>query len=132
MAPHKNQWTALGVVAYEPVLKKINDDLVAAKTVIISENNGEKNQIPVVAYNKKAHVLCALAHKGSTIFAKGVFQTNMQLTSIQAKTLLTINFKIIDFEVMIREPVKISDVDYVDIAAKYDPEFFMEEEDNVE
>ena len=132
MAISSNQWTALGVVAYEPVLKKLSEDRVAARTVIISESSGEKTQIPVVAYNKKAHVLCALAHKGSTIFAKGVLCTNIELTSRQAKTLVMINFKITDFDVLIREPIKVDDIDYVDIAAKYDPEYFMEVEEDVE
>lgn len=128
MIPSKNQWTAYGVVAYEPKLMTLNKGVVAAKTVLITETAGVKVHLPVVAYNKKAHVLCAVAHKGSTIFAKGVFLSHTEVTSIQGKTLIGVDMKINEFEVMIREPVNVEDVDFVDIAAKYDPEFVIEEE----
>ena len=80
---NKIQWTAYGVVLYEPKIIRIseNDDVVA-RTVIVTESIGKKVYVPVSAYNKKARILAALAHKGSTIFAKGTFKTKTTVTSV--------------------------------------------------
>ena len=120
MAFNSNQWTAYGVVLYEPRLMKMSGDHVACRTVIATKSAKEKVYLPITAYNKKAHTLIALAHKGSTIFVKGSFRTKTTTTSIKAKELLHL------------ELVKIEDTDFADAVAVYDPETFMEVEEDVE
>ncbi len=132
MATNKNGWTAYGIVLYEPRLLKLSGGHVAARTVVATESAGEKVYLPITAYNKKAHTLVALAHKGSTVFLKGTFRTNTTTTSIKAKELLHLQLKVNEFEVLIREPVKIEDLDFADAVAVYDPDTFMEEEEDVE
>ena len=135
-----NEWHALGVVNDEPVLKKLDTKGgVMAKTVLViaPEMNGEEPvYLPIEAYNKKAHVLCALAHRGSTIFVKGKLKSNLRLTSQQGKTLVGISFKVNDFAVLIREPVKVTEMDFAQVVQLYEPEAFMatdeEEEENEE
>ena len=129
---NKNQWTALGVVAQEPILKKLSDKKVMAFTILITESAGANTYLPIYAFNKKAHVLTALAHKGSVIFVKGIFRTTVKTTSVQGKQLIAIFLKVNDFEVMIREPVKVQDIDFADTVALYDPDNFIEEEENSE
>lgn len=129
----KNNWTAVGVVTTEPVLQKYGDEVVVAKTILTIDpiNNGDKpTYLPVCAFNKKAHVLCAIAHKGSTIFAKGTINSSTSLTSIQGKTLVGVSFKITDFVVLKREPIKVDEQDFVEVVQLYDPEAFMEVEDD--
>lgn len=132
MAFNSNQWTAYGVVLYEPRLMKMSGDHVACRTVIATQSAKEKVYLPITAYNKKAHTLIALAHKGSTIFVKGSFRTKTTTTSIKAKELLHLELKVNEFEVLLREPVKIEETDFADAVAVYDPETFMEVEEDVE
>lgn len=128
---NKNQWTAYGVVAQEPRLKKLANEKVLAFTILITESAGEKVYIPIYAFNEKAHVLCALAHKGAIIFAKGIFRTKVRTTSVQAKNLIGLFMKVNEFEVLVREPVAVEDINFADTVALYDPDNFMEEEENV-
>lgn len=127
-----NNWTALGVVQREPKLVKIANGKVMARTVIICDSLEGKTYLPVVAFNKKAHVLAALAHRGSTIYASGSMFSKTQLTSKQGKTLVGLTFKITDFIVLVREPVETKDVDFADVVQMYDPDNFMEVEEDVE
>lgn len=129
--PNKNQWTAYGVVAIEPAIKKLGNGKTMATTVLISESAGEKVYLPLVAFNSKAHVMCTLAHKGSIVFVKGGFRTKTHTTSIRAKTLVQVFLKVNEFEVLVREPVEIDNIDFADTVALYDPDSFMEEEENV-
>ena len=128
----ENEWSALGIVAYEPIKKKIAQNTIVAKTVLLSNTKGEVQKIPICAFNEKAHTLCALAHKGSTIFAKGTIETSTKITSIQSKVLICLNLKVTEFEVLLREPVNIDNIDYADVVEMYDPESFidMEEKEN--
>lgn len=128
---NKNQWSIYGVVLFEPKIMKFSDNDIVARTVIMTESIGKKTYLPISAYNKKAHILAALAHKGSTIYAKGIFKTKTTTTSIQAKELIHIELKITDFDVIIREPIKIKDLDFADVVAAYDPDAFMEVEEDV-
>lgn len=123
-----NNWSVVGVVNAEPKLMKIKDNKVLAKTVLVirSTDSDEKTYLPVVAYNKKAHVLCSLAHRGSTIFAKGVIKSSINTTSKQGKTLVCISFKITDFSVLIREAVESGEDDFVETVQLYDPEAYMD------
>lgn len=125
---NKNQWTAYGVVALEPTLKKLSGGKVMATSILITQSANENVYIPICAFNDKAHVLCALAHKGSIIFAKGIFRSKLTTTSIQAKSLISISMKINEFEVLVREPIRVEDLDFADTVALYDPEAFMEVE----
>ena len=127
---NKNQWTALGVVAQEPHLKKLGDKKVFAFTVLITESAGENVYLPLYAFNKKAQVFAQLAHKGSVIFVKGIFRTAVKTTSVQGKQLIQVFLKVNDFEVMIREPVKVDEIDFADTVALYDPDNYMEEEED--
>ena len=129
-----NSWSVLGVVNEEPKLMKIKDNKVMARTVLVvrSEGTDEKTYLPVVAFNKKAHIFCSLAHRGSTIFAKGVIKSNVSITSKQGKSLIGISFKITDFSVLIREPIETGEGDFADIVQLYDPESFMDTGDEEE
>ena len=127
---NQNQWSAYGVVLQEPILKKLSEKRVMAFTIIMTYSAGDKTYLPIYAFNKKAHVLCALVHKGASIFAKGSFRTTTKTTSIQAKQLISMFLKVNDFEVLIKEPVKIDDIDFADTVALYDPDNYMEEEDS--
>ena len=129
---NKNQWTAYGAIAFEPKLKKLGDGKVMAFTVLITESAGENTYLPLYAFNKKAQVFCQLAHRGSMVFVKGIFRTTVKTTSIQGKQLIAVFLKVNDFEVLIREPVKIDDIDFADTVALYDPDNFMEEDENGE
>lgn len=125
-------WHAVGVVNVEPVLKKLSGGKVMARTILAIEPErvGEPMvYLPVHAFNKKAHVLCAQAHRGSTIYCKGTFRSNLQTTSQQGKTLIGILFKIIDFTILIKEPVAVEEKDFIETVRLYEPEAFMEEED---
>ena len=127
---NKNQWTTYGVVAIEPRLKKLGDKKVMAFTIIITESAGENTYLPIYAFNKKAQVLCQLAHRGSIVFVKGIFRTTVKTTSVQGKQLIAIFLKVNDFEVLIKEPIKVDDIDFADTVALYDPDNFMEEDEN--
>lgn len=126
-----SNWSALGVVVEEPKLMKLGEDKVMAKTILCvnAKESCDKNMyLPVVAFNKKAHVLCSLAHKGSYIFAKGTFLTNERITSKQGKTLIALNLKITDFEILVKKPLEINEIDFVQTVQLYDPEIILEEE----
>lgn len=127
---NKNQWTAFGVVAQEPRIKKISKDKVIAFTVLISESANEKVFLPICAFNNKAHVLCSLAHRGSQIFVKGTFRSKTKITSVKSKTLVCLFLKVSEFQVMVREPVKVEENDFADTVALYDPDIYMEEDEN--
>ena len=128
---NKNQWTAYGVVAQEPRLKKLSEKRILAFTILITESAGEKVYLPIYAFNDKAHVLNTLAHKGSMIFAKGTFRTNVRTTSIKSKQMIGLFLKISEFEVLVREPIDVKELDFADTVALYDPDNFMEEDENV-
>ena len=130
-AINQNGWTGYGVVAQEPVLKKLSDNKVMAFTVLISESAGQKTYLPVYAFNEKAHIMCSLAHKGSVIFAKGIFKTKVQTTRIQAKVLIGLFLKINEFEVLLKEPIRVDEIDFANTVALFDPDNFMEEEESV-
>ena len=130
-----NNWCVLGTVHSEPKLMKIKNG-VMAKTVIAIDpdiNGDERIYLPVVAFNKKAHTLCALAHRGSIIFVKGRFKSHLTITSNQGKTLVGLTFKVLDFEVLAREPIDVNEDDFVGVVQLYEPETFMEgDEEDVE
>ena len=132
VAINHNQWNAYGVVMQEPQLRKLGNKKVMAFTILMTESAGAKSYLPIYAFNTKAHVLCSLAHRGSMIFAKGTFKTAVKTTSIQGKQLISLFLKITDFEVLLREPIKVADIDFADTVALYDPDNYMEEEDNGE
>lgn len=129
---NKNQWTAYGVVAVEPRLKKLGDKKVMAFTILITESAGVNTYLPIYAFNKKAHVLAELAHKGAMLFVKGIFRTTVKTTSVQGKQLIQVFMKVNEFEVLIREPIKVNDIDFADTVALYDPDNFIEEDENGE
>lgn len=127
-----NKWQVVGIVMNEPKLMKIDEKHVVAKAIIKVEGK-ENTLLPVATYNKKAHVFCALAHRGSLIVASGKIVCSTDITSIQAKTLISVSFKLNDFDVLRKEPIEVEYQDYVDIANICDPENFLEEEkENVE
>ena len=122
----KNRWEATGIVLKEPTLKKLSNDTVVARTILMTQSSEERCVFPVSAFNKNAYILCALAHKGSMIFAKGVIKTRESVTSIQAKRLVSIQFKITDFKVLLKEPIDFEEINFADTIAFYEPDSFME------
>lgn len=128
---NKNQWTAYGLVLQEPRLKKLGDKRCLAFTILVTESSGEKVYLPIYAFNDKAHVLCTLAHKGAMLFVKGIFKTKVRTTSVQSKELIGMFLKVNEFEVVVKEPIKVEDIDFADTVALYDPDNYMEENENV-
>lgn len=127
-----NNWSALGVLQSEPKLIKISDGKVMARAVLVCDAVEGKTYIPIAAFNKKAHVLTALAHRGSIIYATGSMYSTTQITSKKGKTLVGITFKLNDFVVLVKEPIKTSDEDFADVVQMYDPDNFMEDSENAE
>ena len=124
-----NSFVITGVVLEEPMLKKLSGGKVMANT-IVKVVGGENTIVPIVAFNKKAHILCALAHKGSQIYAKGVLKSKTHITSEKGKTLIELILKVTDFAVLVKEPIQVEEGDYVDIVKLYDPELITDEEED--
>lgn len=124
-----NSWSAYGVVLEEPTLMSLKDDVVCAKTILAVEGG---TYLPLTAFNKKAHVLCALVHRGATILAKGYVQSKVTITSNQGKMLVGTTFKVTDFVVMKKEPVAVDEANFADVVQLYEPSSYMqmEEEEN--
>lgn len=121
-----NNWCAYGFLNEEPKIMKLDDEgKCMAKSILVIEENGQKTYIPIIAFNKKAHILCSLAHRGSAIYAKGTIGSKTEITSEQGKTLIGILFKVTDFVVLKKEPLKVEDIDFVNVVKFYDPDSYM-------
>ena len=127
-----NNWNAYGVVLEEPKIMKLSEGKIMCRTVLAVGVDHQKANayLPIVAYNKKAHIFAQTVHKGATICCKGVMVSKESITSQQAKVLVGLMFKITDFVVLIKEPVKTNELDFVDVVQLFNPENFMEEEND--
>lgn len=135
MSAEINTFYAIGVVNEEPKLRKLDNGKLMARTIlaVYDRNNLEvKHYLPLTAFNKKARILTNLCHRGSTIYVKCTISTDVTTTSIQAKQLISVTFRVIDMVVLKREPMACEDLDFADVIQLYDPETFMDigEENN--
>ena len=129
-----NSWEALGVVQEEPKLMKLSEGKIMCRSVLAVGIEHKKGlaYLPVVAYNKKAHIFAETVHKGATIYCKGIIKSHESITSQQAKVLVGLSFKINEFVILIKEPVKTDEISFADVIQLYNPDNFMEVEENVE
>lgn len=131
MSADINSWRVYGLVINDPVLviDKNNKNKFARSVIVIPPKykNDPSTYIPIIAYNKSAEKLVALAHRGCYVYASGKFLTNLRETT-KGKQSINMVLKLNDVKVLLKPPVAVDEETFANTIETYDIETFLDYE----